>query len=288
MYQPNVTIASASFAYWMNSLPARRQLEDEIARLTRQGLVHGIEFSVKNHELVGWTNELRNGVKKLPAPLNYFRQPHQERLLELPFNTVHLEPLNALEDGQEEWLAGQLAEIYRSTNIKEFTVHPDGVPIARWQRLLDAVPQGVLLSVENMDLRKATHRTLEEIELLLTLYPRLRFTFDVCHWIEQGREVSGVGFREGMLRLMRRLSKIHFSVPRSTAECYRNEGIETFHFLRAGSAVELPDEFFSLIPEQCPWVIEGVIPVTQPALLEQEIVYLFQKMSLSRLKAMSA
>lgn len=133
----------------------------------------------------------------------------------------------------------------------------------------------VTLSIENMDHRKRNCSSLEDISEILDRYPKLHCTFDICHWLELLRGALDRDVLTFLSRYQERVSKVHYSVPSSLSEVYKNSReISTNHFLTTFSGFFLPYEFFSLFQPEAEWVIEGVIPFGHVDTVEHELDFL--------------
>jgi hypothetical protein len=272
-----VLISSASFALWFQSEPLLRRLELVLCdALLEDLLIDGIELALDFSELGQWTRGRSARPRKvLPGSFGNLSPELQQRLLRLRHNTVHLAPLKNLHASRRSWLIERLRMVADTTGITEFTVHPDEVTDDAWQQILDQLPADIVLSVENMDPRKRNYRTLGEMQALLDTYPQLRLTFDLCHWLEEGGSSSSVEMLEFFKRNGERISKIHFSVPRSMHESYGDiaPGF-TSHFLAASSDVWVAQAFFDALPQGIRWVSEGLVPLRGVKLLKAELYQL--------------
>lgn len=275
--QAHILVASGSFAFWFESEPLLRRLELVLAEgLLEDLLIDGVELGADFSELGDWTRQLtRRKHPTLPGRLSLLSPTLQERILRLRHNTLHLAPLDQLRPSRCGWLIDRLQRVAETTGITEFTVHPDGVSEDVWRQLVENLPPPLSLSVENMDPRKKGFQSLEEMARLLDTYPSLQMTFDICHWMETGRAVDDRNLLQFLAKYGERISKLHFSVPRSQSEVYADleEGTTT-HFLSIGSGIWLPRAFFDALPSKIKWVAAGLVPLNGIRLLKSELYQL--------------
>lgn len=269
----SILVSLSSFAYWWKSHPRILQLNQWLSK--SWGICDGFEIPVRYDEIDQWCRMLRRDAKSLPPSFGFFTPATKNRILSASSNSIHLEPLKNLPFGNEQWLSQRLSIISAELGIKDFTIHPDEVVFDRWEIVLEGLGQGQWLSIENMDYRKRDFQELEEIGRLLRFYPSLRCTFDICHWLELSRNPVGQTMDSFFRRYADRVSKIHFSVPRSVCAAYSNQKeIETSHFLYSHSGCMLPLAFFDRVSSSAAWVVEGVIPFGEAPLLNQELMFL--------------
>ncbi len=198
-----------------------------------------------------------------------------EKIFSLPYSTLHLPHLTALPKSHYERLPQTLVKFHDATGITDFTVHPDRIPIELWATLQKRLPKGLYFSIENTDLRTASHQRLEELGEILDLHNQIRWTFDVCHWVEGENSLETPQIHEFFSRYGERLSKVHFSTPVCSSPLYTNNcEINTFHYLTSGSENLLLESLQSLLPDYTNWVVEGVIPPRDESLLNEEIALL--------------
>jgi hypothetical protein len=231
----------------------------------------GLEIVASFSELEGWIEELEKDGSALPKRLEFF-SANLKQIIRNSTNTIHIPPLGMLPKGLEGWLAESLHRISELTGVREFTCHPDGCASERWGTLLQRLPANLYVSVENMDFRKASFKTLDELKSLVEEHPQLRFTFDVCHWLELGQSLNSKEFLNSFKGLLPALSKIHFSVPNNNSDFYQKTDCALpYHYLYHGSSVLFPTEFLALIPDDVVWVLEGLLPLKEENLLGEEI-----------------
>lgn len=202
----------------------------------------------------------------------------KSEILRCTSNTLHLPHPHELLDLPSTGLRSALEVIFESTGISEGTIHPDRCSTRDFESLLQVVPDAFCLSVENMDIRKDNFQNLEELSELLSQFPRLMWTFDICHWIENKKPLLAREVFHALEVHGERLTKFHFSVPSSRAGFYRQEDQGDCHFLSAGSGWEL-EGFFTKVAVQVPWVIEGTIPRGRFESIEQEIQELMHSLA---------
>jgi len=130
-------------------------------------------------------------------------------------------------------------------------VHPDIIEKAgEWQRL------GSYLCIENMDKRKSTGRTTEELESIFNLLPEASFCFDLGH----ARQIDPT-MHEGQRMLARfseKLRQIHLSEVNSDSK-HEPLSFEAIHAFK---------RLAYLIPPNVPIILES--PVTESA-IEKEL-----------------
>lgn len=275
---PKVLVSTASFFYWFQSLADINNLRKGLREILSSSFApNGFEIAVNFDELSEWTRELENGDKTLPRSLWSLGTEMSKQILELPYNSVHLEQLGNLVEGEEQNVAYLLGIISSQLGIFDFTVHPDNFSELRWKKLLGALPVGVRLSVENMDPRKSSHQTIPELQDLLSNHEKLDVAFDICHWLENGFSADSHCLIEFFQTRADRISKLHFSTPDTDAICYQPYIGITKHFLYAESSVLLPDSFFETVPTNTSWIIEGLIPCGDLSGLKAELRFLHEK-----------
>jgi hypothetical protein len=121
-------------------------------------------------------------------------------------------------------------------------VHPDIIEDhSRWRIL------GSRLCIENMDQRKPVGRTVPELERVYDLLPEASLCFDIGH----ARQVDPtMGIAAGILRKFKnRLTQIHMSEVDSQGS----------HISMSFSALYAFRRVASLIPENCPIILESVV-----------------------------
>ena len=262
--KPATIINLASFYYWLSSLPRARAL-DSLIRGTylRSHAIAGFEIplTIDGHDSIKMTGFEILGDDFLAA------------VLSAPIRTAHLPELKHLSPRDAHRCGAALAEFAKRYNISEFTAHPDEVSPCIWDGLLCGLKGVAPVSVENMDIRKKYGVELRELAQLLTDFPSLTFTFDLCHWLERGYSDNDPQLLSFLNNFSNRLTKLHFSCPKSQAEIYRN-GIEiqTNHYLVAGSNYIPSEEFLGTLSTEIAWVIEGVIPYGASEALAEEVL----------------
>ncbi len=118
------------------------------------------------------------------------------------FNYVSFHAPSSFSNESEAHVVDLLGHVYdRGWNI---VVHPDVIyQPSLWKRF------GKQLLIENMDRRKATGRTVEELETLFEEFPHARLCLDVAHARQMDTTLSLLGriFR----RFIGRIAEIHIS-----------------------------------------------------------------------------
>ena len=220
----------------------------------RSHALAGFEIVLTLEEIGPWIEQLKAGRKTLPNSLAILGDEFAGAVLEAPVRTIHLPELSALSQRDAERLGMQLASLSRLAQVKEYTAHPDGVSPIVWEALLHGLHGTARISIENMDLRKRSGRELNEIATLLSDHPELRFTLDICHWVEQGRDDDDPELLAFLAQFSGRLTKLHLSAPRSNAAWYSAAPeIRTHHFLTAQSTYCPSEELLQALPQDLLW-----------------------------------
>lgn len=267
-----ILIALDCFYYWFKHpdllIPLERLLSDLI---DNEGL-SGVELFLPHDHVESWIGALEKGGPCLPHRYGCLTPALQRKILRLPCNSVHLDDLKNLSDYSYEWLVAAIKLISNEIHCIEFTTHPDELSLAELGIVNELFQFDCTLSIENMDCRKSNCRELTEIANILEHCPNLSCTFDLCHWLENGRDVAEPELFDFMTKYRERISKIHFSVPASIAPDYlARPEIETFHFLGQESGNLNASKFLSDFEHFEKWVIEGIVPPGSEQLLNQEI-----------------
>ncbi len=267
-----LSLALSSFHCWFEDLSARRKLDQHISELVESpDSISGVEFYLSLSELVLWAKNLRLSRFAIP-PNPPLSAALLRRLLALPRNSIHIPDLKRFHAGEERILGSTLKVIYEHTGIQEVTAHPDQCSRKLVERFVHALPDEVTLSLENMDLRKKDCQTLEEMNERIATDSTLGFTFDLCHWLEQGYSLSNDSVLRHANLFNDRLTKIHFSSPLRSAVYDTNPSIETSHYLMAPTRTIIPDKFLELLPQDIIWITEGVVPVGRFDLVRNELM----------------
>ena len=129
-----------------------------------------------------------------------------------------------------------------AARMMNVVVHPDTIKTpALWRGL------GERLCIENMDSRKRTGRTVEELESIFEALPKARLCFDVGH----ARQVDPT--MTEALRIIRRfgerLAEVHLSEVDSAGG----------HHPMSRMAVEAFQDIFDMIPDSTPIIIESTV-----------------------------
>jgi len=83
-----------------------------------------------------------------------------------------------------------LHAFYNFPCIYYFLFHPD--LIEDWRILRKVKLQGVQLTIENMDNRKKSFRTLDSLNTAFLNHPNFGLVFDVNHWIVNGNSIESI------------------------------------------------------------------------------------------------
>jgi hypothetical protein len=144
---------------------------------------------------------------------------------------------------QERWVAGALLSIARSRGWV-VVVHPDCIKDpSLW------TPFQHLLGIENMDTRKSTGRTLEELGPIFNQFPSASLCFDIAHAYQVDTSMTEA-FR--ILRAFRgRIVQLHVSEVTSSGK----------HARISNSAVRAYREVVHYLPHDVPVILET--PVTR-------------------------
>jgi hypothetical protein len=119
-------------------------------------------------------------------------------------------------------------------------VHPDTIgSFARWRVL------GGRIAIENMDRRKPTGRTADELKVIFEELPQAKFCFDIGHARQCGTTMTEA---YKILRLFaNRLCQVHVSEVNSSSQ----------HERLSFSAILAFEQVAKLIPSQAPLIIES-------------------------------
>lgn len=268
-----IALSLASLGHFMEHPLHRARLIQWLDRAPRY--VDGFEIHVGSiDELLIWALSLRGGAEALPGALNSLPQRNIAAILQSSFLSIHLPSPPAPEGRERTALAYSMDLLHATLGIQDFTIHPNGTSPTLWNKIMGDVSSPAYLSIENMDPRKESHQTLQEISALLDATPRLRHTFDVCHWMELGNASDDPSLLEFLHRYRDQISKIHFSVPQSSSGLY-DMGESTSHCLSIAGGPAIRDGFFTALDPSIPFIVEGYIPVLAALpLLERETRFL--------------
>ena len=164
------------------------------------------------------------------------------------FRHVAVHAPSRFERARERAVAAELAGL--AARGWPVVLHPDAVfNWAHWR------PLGAALLVENMDQRKATGRTADELAAAFELVPEAGLCLDVGHAHQQDPTMAEA--RLILERFGERLREIHLSHVTS----------ESAHERLGPAAIAAAREVAALIPEHVPVVLET--PVTEEQLDEE-------------------
>jgi len=156
------------------------------------------------------------------------------------FNYISFHAPSKLEAMSEDLLVSHLSRV--AERGWPIVVHPDVVQNpASWECLGDAV------LLENMDQRKATGRTADELSEYFHMLPSARFCFDIGH-ARQVDPTMSVAV-ELILEFGDRLTEIHLS--EVSSDCR--------HIALSSSAVHAYQRVASLIPPTIPVILESMV-----------------------------
>ena len=266
-----VLVSIGDFWQWFEDDISRNQLDNALRRLFYSPVApDGFEIGLPVESLHEWAEKLRAGKIALPRRYDFLSPEVKARVLESSLNTIHLPRILDLVPYADRRFTDSLRIIAEHAGITEATVHPDEMADSDLERVLEVMPSGFVLSIENMDKRKANFQSLNELGALLDKYPECACTFDVCHWVELGHKALAPELMDFLTRYAEQLSKIHYSAPSSKADFYRKTDVDGCHFLGAHSGWEL-EEFILQIKQPIPYVIEGTVPRGRVFAVESEI-----------------
>lgn len=144
--------------------------------------------------------------------------------------------------------------------------HPEIITSDDWRSL------GSRLCIENMDNRKTTGRTLDEMAELLDRFPDAGFCLDVGH----ARQIDPtMNVAVAMLRAFdHRLRQLHVSEVGPRGEHLPMSRLAQIAFARVAT----------FLPEECPIVIESVVPEEQIAAELQAVRFVFDRANAQQLR----
>jgi hypothetical protein len=125
-------------------------------------------------------------------------------------------------------------------------LHPDAVhDFSLWQKI------GNLLCVENMDKRKPTGRTVQELHRIFKFLPDAKFCFDIGHarQVDPSMKVAHFILKE----FGHKLTQVHLS---EVNTCSRHDALSYASILAFREVAEM-------IPENIPIILESTIPASQ-------------------------
>jgi len=167
------------------------------------------------------------------------------------FKYVSFHAPSSFSQENEAHVVNLLGRVYdRGWNI---VVHPDVIyQPSLWKRF------GGQLLIENMDRRKATGRTVEELDQLFTEFPEARLCLDVAHARQMDTTLSLLGriFR----RFMDRIAEVHISELDSYCR----------HQPMSMTAVHDFRQFSQKLDETIPVIIESTLVGNRASLRKEE------------------
>lgn len=212
--------------------------------LFREQLEKGVSLSEQLQLPVIELSALR--LRELPAVVDFV---HHHELKAFAHVSVHAP--TAFTAGEEAGVAALLLAAVRQRGWL-VVVHPDCItnPDA-WK------PFGELLCIENMDKRKATGRTVAELEAIFTSFPNARMCFDIAH-ARQVDTTMTEAYR--IIRRFRdRIAQIHLSELTSSSK----------HERLSDSAIDSFREVAAYLPD-VPVILESPVdPKDLPSELER-------------------
>lgn len=248
-----IVLALDNFHRWLLSEFYNQRMASTIERLLDRGLIDGFEVVYSAEDLASPWHLLPERFTCLPVQL-------QARVID-SLSSIHLPSLGHLNTNEKLYLAHSVKHAYEAGLCSEFTIHPDNTAFQDWKMFLQHIPQGAVISVENMDKNKQNYRTLDELIHLTDSFPQLQITLDICHWLELGHESDSPDLLEFIGDRHERITKVHFSAPSSNASWYnRAQGMQDNHNLVANSGWNISPAFYRALTH-VPFVIEGGIPL---------------------------
>jgi hypothetical protein len=165
------------------------------------------------------------------------------------FSYISIHAPSKIERGNEESVVEKLFGL--SQNGWPIVLHPDAVhDFSLWQRI------GNRLCIENMDKRKPTGRTVQELRRMFKLLPDARFCFDIGHarQVDPSMRVAHFILKE----FGDKLTQLHMS---EVNNCSRHDALSYASILAFQEVAEM-------IPENIPVILESTIP---PCEIEAEL-----------------
>lgn len=168
MVNPIISIGTGNFYYWNFSLVQKLRYLHDISGIS------GIEISCVPHGTI-------------------FSEEEISFLSAYSYNTLHLWKYDAVD---RKWM-----DYCKKTipHFRYFVVHPDATNLEDIDTEIEEY-----LSFENMDPRKSSYQTIEEMRILFTRFPRAKFTFDINHATENNLPRNG-------FQILQKPAQIHFS-----------------------------------------------------------------------------
>ena len=141
-----------------------------------------------------------------------FNREELNKLEKYKYNTLHLD---WFKKNDIEWVKYCINTV---PNFHHFTLHPDSTDFNYLTKYIEKY-----ISFENMDIRKVSHKTPEEMVKLFSDFPESGFTFDINH-----AEENKIAYND--FNIVKFPNKIHFSVVNKNYYLNNSE-IETSHAL---------------------------------------------------------
>jgi hypothetical protein len=175
------------------------------------------------------------------------------------YSYVSVHAPSRFEPSEEQGIVDQLKQLvpYRWPIV----LHPDAIhSFDRW------VEFGDLLCIENMDKRKGTGRTLEELEMIFERLPDARFCFDIAHakqvdssMMEAYRILKTFGTR---------IRQVHISEVNTSSK----------HGRISAGAIRAFKEVSFLIPAEAPAILETPVAESE---IEEELMRAVDSLSIA-------
>lgn len=223
-----ISIGTGNFYYWNISLLEKLRYLESFSNIS------GIEISCKPHWSIFSSDEI------------FY-------LSKYSYNTVHLWKFDKTD---KEWMKYCIETV---PNFQHFVVHPDSA-------ILDDISKDIewFLSFENMDTRKKSYKTSEEMKKLFTQFPKSNFTFDINHADENNIERKEFW-------VLQAPRQIHFSTVNNNFYPNNSE-IDTPHALAHLNST-FNRKIGVALPPQIIVTLEGVFPVGNSEYIKREIEF---------------
>ncbi|MBI9079240.1 MAG: hypothetical protein JEY79_05810 [Pseudodesulfovibrio sp.] len=127
-------------------------------------------------------------------------------------NTLHfaMHPLHPLTEKDIGAIVRMCSVLFERGLVRGASFHLDMEPC--FERVQAAVPEGLPLSFENLDIQSPGFGSLEAVSNAAGRFPSWGIVLDIAHVVEM-QVLGGVGVGEFFDALSNRISQIHFSLP---------------------------------------------------------------------------
>lgn len=157
--------------------------------IDREHDVAGFVIPLTLEEVSPWHIRLRHGDKVLPYSLRSLPSFVQWVVLNKSENVVIFRSLKGMDIGDLQWLIDSIHGIHAACGIKHFVIESASFPLSHWSGLFSRTSEEINFSVTNTVPERYTLNTIQQIELLIRRYPRLRWLVNLeslCESLEQG------------------------------------------------------------------------------------------------------